>query len=421
VKGVNVSAMMAFNTYIKDWVQRGEQDETNIKKYLVETKRQTNAYASFFISDITHNYYSSDAATKKVLKSTDTDAWYFKARTIAEPYQLVVERDKRYGNQWTIFVDYRMYDDAKKFIGFAGVGIQYDVAKQILENYEQRFKRKVYFVDKNGIVMLASAPDRPLGADIDSLSGIKDIKFDAENFKTRIHTYQLNNKQQFVIVRYIPEMNWYLIAEKSEADALENITQSLYRNLLLCFIITTLVVALTHLALKRYHLEVESAAAIDKLTGLPNRKAFDIGMSVLLQDSLRHKTNLGIMMMDLDYFKVINDTHGHLGGDYVLADAAEILKSAIRAEDFVCRWGGEEFVIVVPDCNEHNLMLLAEKIRIAIETKNFDYQQKHISVTISVGIATRKADEDVAHLIQRADKALYQAKSAGRNQSVSAA
>ena len=421
---VETSSMMASNTFLKDWVAHGEKDETVIKQYLTETKRQSHALASYFISEKTRNYYSSDANTKKVIENAKADSWYFKVRSANKPFELFIERNARYGNQLAIFVNYRMFDQAKQYIGVVGVGIAYNKAQKLLESYEKRFKHKVYFIDTNGIIMLASDQDRPLGADIDNLLGIKDIHFNPNNLANiniednKIHRYELGERAQNVIVRYVPELNWYLIAEKSETDALTGITGSLYQNLLLCLFITALVVVLTYTALKRYHFEVESAAAIDKLTNLPNRKAFDIGISVLLNDSQRHRTTLGLMLLDLDHFKAINDTYGHLAGDYVLTETAETLRSTIRSEDFICRWGGEEFVIVVRDCDEQHLLLLAEKIRAAIEAADYTFKGKGIAVTTSLGVATRIGREDIGDMIYRADKALYRAKHAGRNQAV---
>lgn len=424
VESIETSSMMASNTFLKDWVASGEKDETVIKQYLLETKRQSHALASYFISEKTRNYYSSDANTVKVIDNTEADAWYFKVRAIDKPYELHVDRNARYGNQLAIFVNYRFFDQAHHYIGVVGVGIAYNAAQKLLESYEKRFKHKVYFVDNNGTIMLASDADRPLGADIDNLLGIQDIHFNPKNLTNlniednKIHTYQLGERAQNVIVRYVPELHWYLIAEKNETDALAGITRSLYNSLLLCLLITGLVVTLTYMALKRYHLAVENAAAIDKLTNLPNRKAFDIGMSVMMQDSQRNKTALGLLLLDLDYFKKINDNNGHLAGDAVLKQTAETLTSTIRAEDFVCRWGGEEFLIVVRDCDAVQLMLLAEKIRVAIQTTNFSYRDKPIAVTVSIGAAARLQDEGVEHLIYRADSALYQAKNGGRNQSI---
>jgi diguanylate cyclase (GGDEF)-like protein len=419
VKSINSSAMMASNTLLKDWAQHGEQDEALIKRYLQEVKQSNHAITSFFVSDQTQNYYSADRETQKVQQNVENDAWYFRVKNMREPYEINVDRDARHGNRLTIFVNYRVLDAGNQYIGAAGIGMNYDSVINILDDYEKRFKRKVYFVDNQGKVILANGTDRPLGASVNELLGIKQINFSPQHKNVKnSYMYTVDSKEHLVNVRYLPEMNWYLFVEKNETTAIEAITQSLYRNMLLCLLITGLVVALTHLVLKRYHLEVENAAAIDKLTNLPNRKAFDIGVSVLLQDSKRNKTALGIIMLDLDHFKAVNDVYGHLAGDYVLAKTAETLKSSTRSEDFICRWGGEEFVIVVRDCDEQQLMLLAEKIRTAIQAVPYSYKGKRIPVSTSIGAAARIGDEDINHLIYRADSALYKAKHAGRNQSI---
>jgi len=418
IKSINISAMMATNTFLIDWLLQGEKDNQIVKKYLQEVKQNSHAFTSFFVSEATRNYYSASAETKKVQETVPADAWYFHARTISEPYELNVDEDARLGNQLTIFVNYRVLDSTKRYLGMIGVGINYDSARKLLENYEVRFKRKVYFVSDTGKIVLASDVERPLGSNVKDTLGIAQINFNARDQATHSYAYDLKDTHHLVNVRYIPELNWYLFVEKNETQATENITNSLYRNLLLCLAVTGLVVALTNVALKRYHLEVESAAAIDKLTSLPNRKAFDIGMSVILQESERNKTDVGIILLDLDHFKSINDQYGHIAGDHVLKNVATTLKSTVRAADFISRWGGEEFLIVVRDCGTGNLLSLAENIRSAIELKGDMHNKLSINVTASLGVALRSYGEELEHLIGRADKALYQAKGAGRNQVV---
>ena len=323
---------------MKDWLLQAEKDEKIVKKYLQEVKQNSHAFTSFFVSEATRNYYSASAETKKVQEDGPADAWYFHVRKITEPYELNVDEDTRLGNQLTIFVNYRILDDSQRYLGMIGVGINYDSARKFLENYEMRFKRKVYFVSNAGKIVLTSDVERPLGSNIKDRLGIAQINFDTRDQATHSYAYDLKNMHHLVNVRYIPELNWYLFVEKNETQATENITNSLYRNLLLCLAVTGLVVALTNVALKRYHLEVESAAAIDKLTNLPNRKAFDIGMSVILRESERNKTDVGIILLDLDHFKNINDQYGHIAGDQVLKNVATTLKTAVRAADFISRW-----------------------------------------------------------------------------------
>ena len=221
VKSINISAMMASNTFVKKWVQDGERDQFSIRQYLQEIKQTNQAFTTFFVSEKTLNYYSAVAETKKVEKNVSSDAWYFRVRKMQQPYELNVDRDARYGNRLTIFVNYRMLDADNRLLGVTGVGINYDSAKNILENYEKKFKRKVYFVDKSGLVVLASSPDRPLGKNIKQLLGIKQINFNSlQQDVKNTYMYQLDTIEHIVNVRYIPEMSWYLFAEKNETDAI---------------------------------------------------------------------------------------------------------------------------------------------------------------------------------------------------------
>lgn len=170
--------------------------------------------------------------------------------------------------------------------------------------------------------------------------------------------------------------------------------------------------------ISRYRERIEFMAYHDMLTRLPNRTLFNDRVASTASQASHASQKFGILMIDLDHFKAINDTYGHLAGDYVLTETAETLRSTIRSEDFICRWGGEEFVIVVRDCDEQHLMLLAEKIREAIEATDYPFKGKSIAVTTSLGVAKRIGGEDIDHMIYRADNALYRAKHAGRNQVV---
>jgi len=121
-------------------------------------------------------------------------------------------------------------------------------------------------------------------------------------------------------------------------------------------------------------------------------------------------------MFDIDHFKKVNDTFGHLAGDQVLKHLAITIKTKIRREDLFARYGGEEFAIVLPEIDGYNAHQFAEKVRRIVEATDFRFEQTKIDVTVSMGVATLDADTaDAAALIKRADERLYEAKGAGRN------
>ena len=158
--------------------------------------------------------------------------------------------------------------------------------------------------------------------------------------------------------------------------------------------------------------EVERLSEIDKLTGIYNRRKLDEYMDLESQRANRYHQPLSFIMLDIDHFKHINDTYGHLVGDITLQTLAKILVDNLRKGDIVGRYGGEEFLIICPETNRDSAILLAEKLRIAVEKYTFEETK---SMTISLGIAEFKENDTVKALFERTDKALYQAKHNGRN------
>ncbi|WP_417435277.1 PleD family two-component system response regulator [Hoeflea sp.] len=162
-------------------------------------------------------------------------------------------------------------------------------------------------------------------------------------------------------------------------------------------------------------------AVTDALTGLNNRRYLDTHLATLVDRSNRRGRPLSVLITDIDFFKCINDTHGHEGGDDVLREFAKRVRGAVRGADLACRYGGEEFVVVMPDTTFEIAAQVAERLRDAVAGAPFKIAASGVAapVTTSVGIATLEADgEGADSLLRRADKALYQAKNNGRNQVV---
>ena len=121
------------------------------------------------------------------------------------------------------------------------------------------------------------------------------------------------------------------------------------------------------------------------------------------------------MVLDLDHFKRINDTYGHLAGDLVLKNTADILQQSLRKIDFICRYGGEEFLIILPLTNKKEAQIVAEKVQQKINENKVLWHKTHINTTLSIGYATCKTHLSIEQLLQLADDAMYLAKSKGRN------
>lgn len=171
--------------------------------------------------------------------------------------------------------------------------------------------------------------------------------------------------------------------------------------------------------LSRNQAKLEKMATQDVLTKLPNRKQILRIVHNRFEYYQRYRIAFAVLMIDVDNFKVINDTYGHIAGDEVLRDIGKIFQDTLRSFDSAGRYGGEEFLVVLVDSGDENARQVAERIRQAIEEHSVMYEGQAIKVTVSIGIALiSPEDTKENNLINRADKALYAAKENGRNQTV---
>ncbi len=167
--------------------------------------------------------------------------------------------------------------------------------------------------------------------------------------------------------------------------------------------------------LKKRAEEIEIESVHDKLTGLHNRKAYDNKITETLANMDRYNIPSTLLFCDIDHFKKINDTFGHKVGDLALKKMASLLKEKLRVNDFIARFGGEEFAIILPHSSIENAFTAAQGLLSNISEAIFSYKARNISLSISIGISTFRKGDDSNSVLDRADKALYIAKNSGRN------
>ncbi|KFL28559.1 response regulator PleD [Devosia sp. 17-2-E-8] len=180
----------------------------------------------------------------------------------------------------------------------------------------------------------------------------------------------------------------------------------------------------TQIRRQRYAVELRESvnhtlalAVTDELTGLYNRRYFERHLSLMLGKAQEQSRDMALMLIDMDFFKAVNDTHGHDIGDAVLKEFALRLRRNIRGVDLACRFGGEEFVVLMPDTDFRQAQSVAERVRQAVAERPFEAgAQRPLNITVSVGVALNDAENDTPELVlKRADIALYRAKREGRN------
>jgi diguanylate cyclase len=172
---------------------------------------------------------------------------------------------------------------------------------------------------------------------------------------------------------------------------------------------------------ERLHQELQSArgeALKDPLTGVNNRRGFDKHVQEIMEDEVLRGRGVSMLMVDIDHFKKINDTYGHLFGDKVIRALATILTSKVKGQDVVARFGGEEFAVFLPDTQAAGARTLAEQIRLTIQNakiRRLDTQEQIGGITISIGVSELRPGVSITELVDEADKALYASKTGGRN------
>jgi diguanylate cyclase (GGDEF)-like protein/PAS domain S-box-containing protein len=162
--------------------------------------------------------------------------------------------------------------------------------------------------------------------------------------------------------------------------------------------------------------ELKALALNDQLTGLPNRRHLDQVLEAKWLEYENLDRPFGLIFMDIDHFKAVNDTYGHDMGDEVLKMVAKSTRAALRRDDLVGRWGGEEFIIVLSDADPDMMKVVSEKVRMLIESSVLKLEEEELSVTVSLGVTMPFFEDSLTGMIKRADEKMYESKKNGRNQ-----
>lgn len=408
-----ISSLMAHDTFVHDWVISGEADDKKIVRYLKSIQERYKTTTAFFISENSRNYYHSSGVLKQVNESDPIDAWYFRVAKMTDDFEINVDNDTANPNRTSVFVNHKVVGDQGEFLGAIGVGLSSASVKKMIELYQARYGRQVYLIDKTGNLKLRSKHHQ--GADnIRDSEGISRIATQILTSPGGSYSYQKNQQEIYLKTRFVPELNWYLLVEQvNETES--QIQNTLWINLTFSFFITLIVILIANLTIGKYQQRLEAMATKDKLTGADNRHAFETIFAQALRIADRRKEALSIAVLDIDNFKAINDQYGHLAGDEVISSVAKILRAKLRDSDMICRWGGEEFLVLLPCCELAAAEVLANKVCQGINEYAIIANGRAIKITASFGLSSYQLGDTQADLFNRADQALYRAKQKGKN------
>jgi diguanylate cyclase (GGDEF)-like protein len=410
-----ISSLMANDVFVFDWINNGEQDANRMTSYLAQIQKKYNTITAFFVSESSGNYYHPSGVLKRVSTSNPDDHWYFEAKNSHHPYVINIDRDTADKKRLSIFVNYRIEDKSGKFIGVIGVGLSLQTVVELIENYQKRYGREIYFVNRQGEVMLQSSHYRS-ELHLQNKSGLDKAFLQVLTSPSASLSFKTSSGNMLYLnSRLVPEFDWYLIVEQVNDPSSARIETAFLINLAVAVVISMIVLALAHFTVRGYHDKLEMMATQDKLTGVASRQVFEFYFKQAVARGKRRDEPLSLVLLDIDLFKMVNDTYGHEAGDRVLTRVAQLIKSHVREEDVVCRWGGEEFLILLSGCNLQHARDITELIRSAVAGLQFHFSNQVVHITLSAGIAEMQTDEILGQVVERADHHLYAAKRAGRN------
>jgi len=416
-----VASSMAADTFVKDWVMDGEQDERRMQKYLQEIKEKYDFFSTFFISAHSLRYYHFKGVHKVISPADSHDVWFYRFISSGKEYDLDVDTDEASRNVLTVFINYRVEDQKGQLIGVTGVGLKMESVAKLIGQYKEHYGRNVYLTDQDGLIQVHRDTALIERVTIAELTGQPDVTAKlVEVTDTPVSfAYQHGGDAILVSVRYIDNLKWLLFVEQNETETLLEAKMNFLRAVLIGLFTSVVVVAITLVTINRYQRLLENLAVSDELTGCANRRKLEEEYERFVYREQRSGNSFSLILMDLDGFKEVNDLLGHLEGDDVLKKLADLMMRVTRPTDVLARWGGDEFALLT-ESSLHDAMIMAERIRNTVAETSWPKKQElsydpRDDLSVSLGVAVFRAGESFVELLQRADHALYRCKQQGGN------
>lgn len=287
--------------------------------------------------------------------------------------------------------------------------------KNLIEHYESKYGRSIFFIDRDGTITLRGLNIPAEWKTLGEIQGANRFPDEIRSGDGATFAYKRDHKHVYLNTRYIDEFDWILLVEEVDTASSGLLFRTLLMNIVLSLSVTVLVFFILRAQIAADQNRLEVLAATDKLTGLYNRQAFDVLVDCALRDRERSGAGMALVMIDLDFFKKINDSLGHLAGDMALKQSSERIRGAVRDSDILCRWGGEEFLVLLKNCTEAGARKVAEDVRQSFIQQPLILEGGQVSLTVSAGVTMLNDGDTRDKAIARADTALYAAKAAGRN------
>ena len=409
-----ISSVMASDTFVHDWFKTEDQNPDKIVKYLSAITQKYKFSNTFLVSSHTKKYYTNDGLLETLSPNKKNNMWYFRFINNFPSSEINIDNNELLDNKLLLFFNYKIFSDNKDLLGVTGVVFKTSYISEMFKRFKQYYKLKVFLMDKNGNIVLSE-------------QGINNSKKLAEKakmqallpevlrHKSAILDCDYNSKNYIIKSKYIKELNLYLIVQAELEQFTENDRNHLIANIIISLIITAIIIFIILRTFMSYTRQLSELANHDALTQLPNRRTFNESFKLIWKQYQQNKCTACLALFDIDNFKKINDTLGHPTGDKVLQQIAGLLTKHIRNTDYISRWGGEEFSILLINTNIVNAKIIIEKFRSTLENDHDLQEITGGTVTASFGLTSFSNGNSIKDITTLADNALYKAKIAGKN------
>ena len=416
-KPVMVSKTMANDEFLKEWLS-DEPEYSSDNVYLgqlytyLKTYQEKYDYTTVFcISAQTGNYYYQDGLNKTISENDDHDVWYYNFITSGREYDLEVDTNEANDDNITVFVNFRIEDDEDSLLGIIGVGLQVSFIESTIRTYAKDYDLSVYIINVDGAKTSFSGNTAVFVSENELAERIgiqEEIKLNKSD-EPEMRWFTTDDERKCLVTEYDETLGWFLVLEKDTESISSSFQERIKSNIAFMLFALAACIMVTTAVFMNYNQRMITIENTDELTGLPNRKLFTKQYASFVRKHREQKKTL--FMLDIDHFKNINDTYGHMFGNAVLAMVGEELRKAISDYGIAARWGGDEFFGIL-SVDTETAKGIMRRFMEAIKSEDID---SRYHVTISVGMAEISMKLSTEQMIKKVDEVLYCSKENGRD------
>lgn len=417
IRPLTVSQYMASDPFLRDYIEQETIDKDVVFNYLTSVSNQFNTLS--FVAIEKHQLLF-DSNNKTTSLSTKETEWYQRLKVI-DKTEFTDFGDAQNPH---LFFDVKMFNKQQEFLGFIGLAIDLDHFATKFAKFKEDYGFELYFVDDNNDVTLSSEQimqtmshhRKDVITNINQLPWYQHYQSDHHfNNDSAPHFFDYSSDELIISQIPLKELNWRVFIVAPPITEQSVYWQLFMQNLIILLVVSLALYSLFTLCIKNFRTDLVKDSETDHLTELPNRSFIHWKYSQL-DEEYEH---VSVVIADIDNFKILNDTYGHLFGDDVLKVIAKKLSENLRPVDLVGRWGGEEFILILPNTSAIQAQEIMNRIRKNIAQTPFTSPDtnKDFNVTVSFGISDSSLNGVLLEeILAKADQALYLAKASGKNQ-----